>query len=74
MKTHEWDVGEVIHGLAGGAFGRDSYDCRRVEAIGHDWVVTRNGRGQIECVSGDQIPAHHLGLRGTTCDYHMCDW
>lgn len=41
-------VGQVIHGFAGGAFGRDSYACRRVEAIGVDWVVTRNWAGWPE--------------------------
>ena len=41
-------VGEVIHGFASGAFGRDSYDCRRVEAVGADWIVTRNAGGGVE--------------------------
>ena len=61
MRTHEWDVGEVIHGFAGGAFGRDSYECRRVEAVGHDWIVTRNGRGQVEFAAGSRIPWRREG-------------
>lgn len=40
-----WQVGDVVHGYAGGAFGRDSYACRRVEAVGPGWLVTRNDRG-----------------------------
>jgi hypothetical protein len=34
-------VGDVIHGFAYGAFGRDHYDCVRVEAVGPDWIVAR---------------------------------
>lgn len=34
-------VGDIIHGFAGGRFGRDSYGCKRVEAVGPDWVVAR---------------------------------
>lgn len=41
-------VGRAIHGYAGGAFGRDSYNCRRIEAAGTDWVVTRNDAGHAE--------------------------
>jgi hypothetical protein len=48
-------VGTVIHGFAFGAFGRDSYDCRRVEAIGADWIVTRNRRGEVELCWGDRL-------------------
>ena len=45
-------VGDVIHGFANGAFGRDSYDCRTIEAVGPDWIVTRNTRGETEHASG----------------------
>lgn len=48
-------IGEIIHGFCGGAFGRDSRKCRRVEALGADWAVTRNGVGDIECVSGRDL-------------------
>lgn len=34
-------VGDVLYGYCGGAFGRDDYDDKRVEAIGADWVVAR---------------------------------
>jgi hypothetical protein len=34
-------VGDILHGFCGGMFGRDSYEDKRVEAIGADWVVTR---------------------------------
>jgi hypothetical protein len=36
------DVGDVIHGFAHGAFGRDHYNCVRVEAVGPDWIVARD--------------------------------
>lgn len=34
-------VGALLNSSAGGAFGRDSYEDKRVEAIGADWVVAR---------------------------------
>jgi hypothetical protein len=34
--------GDVIHGFAFGAFGRDHYHCVRIEAVGPDWVVARD--------------------------------
>jgi hypothetical protein len=35
-------VGDVLHGFCGGIFGRDHYNCCAVEAVGADWVVTRD--------------------------------
>ncbi|MFJ3141734.1 hypothetical protein ACIPJM_04685 [Streptomyces halstedii] len=35
-------VGDIIHGFAHGAFGRDHYHCVRIEAVGADWVVARD--------------------------------
>jgi hypothetical protein len=35
-------IGDLIHGYAEGAFGRDFYKCARVEAIATDWVVVRD--------------------------------
>lgn len=34
-------VGAILYGFCGGAFGRDSYQNKRVEGIGVDWVVAR---------------------------------
>jgi hypothetical protein len=33
---------DVIHGFAYGAFGRDHYNCVRIEAVGPDWIVARD--------------------------------
>jgi hypothetical protein len=33
--------GDIIHGFAYGAFGRDHYHCVRIEAVGPDWIVAR---------------------------------
>ena len=38
-------VGDVLYGFCGGAFGRDAYGAKRVEAIGADWVVARKEGG-----------------------------
>lgn len=40
-------VGDVLYGFCGGAFGRDSYADKRVEAIGADWVVVREDNGAV---------------------------
>lgn len=45
-------VGDIIHGFANGAFGRDSYDCRRIEAVGPDWVVCRYESGAVDLAAG----------------------
>lgn len=35
-------VGDIVHGFAHGAFGRDHYHCVRIEATGPDWIVARD--------------------------------
>jgi hypothetical protein len=35
-------VGDILFGFCGGEFGRDSYNDKRVEAIGSDWVIVRS--------------------------------
>lgn len=35
-------VGDVLYGFCEGYFGRDSYNDKRVEGIGTDWVVARD--------------------------------
>lgn len=35
-------VGTVVYGYCNGFFGRDSYNDKRVEAVGADWVVARD--------------------------------
>lgn len=39
-------VGDLLYGYCGGYFGRDSYEPKRVEAIGTDWVVARGENGR----------------------------
>lgn len=38
-------VGTMLYGYCGGIF-RDDYGDKRVEAIGADWIVVRNERGE----------------------------
>ena len=44
MTTRPLTPGDVIHGFANGAFGRDHYNCVRIEAVGPDWIVARPTR------------------------------
>lgn len=60
-------VGDVIHGFAAGSFGRDSYACRRVEAVGADWIVTRNTRGEAELATGRRIPTREEATDQAYC-------
>ena len=36
-------IGMILYGYCEGYFGRDSYGPKRIEAIGNDWVVVREG-------------------------------
>lgn len=45
-------VGDILIGYCDGAFGRDSYGDKRIEAIGADWVVAReidSGKVEFAC-------------------------
>lgn len=48
-------VGQMLYGYCRGVFGRDSYDDKRIEAVGFDWVVVRaeNGTPNFACGSSD---------------------
>lgn len=34
-------TGQILFGFCNGYFGRDSYENKRIEAIGVDWIVAR---------------------------------
>ncbi len=36
------NIGRIIYGYCNGYFGRDSYDNKRIEAEGIDWIVARS--------------------------------
>lgn len=38
-------IGTILYGYCNGYFGRDSYDDKRIEAVGSDWVVVREENG-----------------------------
>jgi len=40
-------IGEILYGFCNGYFGRDSYQNKRVEAFGIDWVVCRDEQGYV---------------------------
>ena len=35
------NIGKVLYGFCNGYFGRDSYEDKRIEAEGVDWIVAR---------------------------------
>lgn len=47
-------VGDVIHGFAQGAFGRDHYDCVKISLTGPEW---------IQAVSADGVKVSAEGYR-----------
>ena len=53
VRVRPLRIGDVLHGFCGGAFGRDSYADKRVEAIGTDWVVVRNTEDGVEFFWGN---------------------
>lgn len=40
-------VGQILYGFCGGFFDSDSYDDKRIEAIGYDWIVCRSKNGEV---------------------------
>ena len=40
-------VGDILYGYCGGWFGRDSFEDKRIEAIGPDWVICRDENGVV---------------------------
>lgn len=60
MSLDELRVGALLKGYCGGAFG-DSYEDKRVEAVGFDWVVAREvDSGRV--VFYDETPESLLKL------------
>lgn len=41
------EIGEVFIGFCEGYFGRNSYEDKRVEAFGVDWIVCREVSGSF---------------------------
>jgi hypothetical protein len=56
-------VGTKLKGFCGGFFGRDSYDDKRVEAVGVDWVVVRTEDGTPLFARDDEILKVHERLQ-----------
>lgn len=53
-------VGDTLLGYCRGHFGRDSYEPKRVEAVGTDWVVARTidqirGEHEVLFASGENV-------------------
>ncbi len=58
-------IGDVIHGFAQGGFGRDHYDCTKIEAAGRDWIVARDADGDLSFASGERSLKHLIMVRDT---------
>jgi len=62
-------VGAKLYGYCGGCFG-DSYNDKRVEAIGFDWVVAREiDSGQV--VFADNAPSDLTLYLTPESDYRL---
>ena len=48
-------IGQLLYGYCGGAFGRDSYFNKRIEAMGIDWVVARDEYGDLHIATGENV-------------------
>jgi hypothetical protein len=67
-KLNPLAVGDVIHGFAQGGFGRDHYDCVRIEAAGRDWIVARDVNDGVSFASGERNLRHLLRVRDEDAD------
>jgi hypothetical protein len=56
-------VGTVLRGFCGGYFGRDSYEDKRVEAVGADWIVARDDFGRVHFACGSDVHRRVLLLQ-----------
>jgi len=68
-------VGDVIHGFAQGGFGRDHYDCVKIEAAGPDWIVARAEDGGVSFATGESSLKHLAMVRDTDrdqCKVQLC--
>ncbi len=63
MTTHPLAPGDVIHGHASGAFGRDHNACVRIEAVGPDWIVARAAREPYEREPGPLFASERQELK-----------
>jgi hypothetical protein len=59
-------VGDTLYGFCGGSFDRESYDNKRVEAIGADWLVARDEDGYVWLYRG--APEDLAEYRNGGCD------
>lgn len=67
------DVGDVIHGFAQGAFGRDHFDCVRIEAVGPDWIAARAAPDDApQFASGRDSLEFIQRARDEPCANHPC--
>jgi hypothetical protein len=66
-------VGDVIHGFAQGGFGRDHYDCVKIEAAGPDWIVARAEDGGVSFAAGERSLKHLIMVRDSdSCPEDEC--
>ena len=62
-------VGQVLAGFCNIYFRGDCYEDKRVEAVGHDWVVVRTLAGEVLFASsenGEPIEESVKGKRNQT--------
>jgi hypothetical protein len=67
-------VGGIIHGYAGGWFGRDHYDCIRIEAVGVDWLVgrTESGRSSATTCLPFRTDEFWHAMKEASVDFSYC--
>lgn len=71
-------IGDIVHGFAGGAFGRDGYGCKTIIGLGSDWCVARDTYGNLFFAQADDIQAELADaakpqLRDGCCDCNQCN-
>lgn len=46
-RANQLRVGTMLYGFCNGFFGRDSYEDKRVESFGDDWILARDEMGHV---------------------------
>jgi hypothetical protein len=48
-------IGTILYGFCGGHFYRDTYEDKRVEGVGADWIVVRTKTKGVDFALGEGI-------------------
>lgn len=67
-------VGLLLYGFCNGYFGRDSYETKCIEALGADWVVCRDDKGQSVFTAFDSTTEMNTCIESWSSEKEKESW